>query len=162
MSTSSGSCQRIPVSRIATDGLGIAGRVLPGGVGADAGDLRARRIAGGDVRGLALRVELRAVGVRACARQGAIVALSGLKPKSAEVLLEVARALAFGGRVLVVALAAVEAGIVGGVDPRALAGHGVAIAEVGQGSARDDEAGERDEPGKGRSSAPISLHRLGG
>ena len=63
---------------------GVAGRVLPGGVGANAGDLRALGVARGDVGGATLRVELVAVQVLRAARAdaGAWFAESGLKPKA--------------------------------------------------------------------------------
>ena len=76
--------------------VGIAGRVLPRGVGADAGELGALRIAGGDVGGPALGVELAAVGV--AGRRGAVklrrhrrrVGGVGAEAEEAEVLVEVA------------------------------------------------------------------------
>jgi hypothetical protein len=131
--------------------LRVSNRVLPGRIGADAGDLRAGRVAGGDVGVASLLIELGAVGVL---RLDARRLLRGVRAEAeqAERLLEVAVAVR-GRRVGVVNLAAVELGIVRGVGAGALR-------RIRSGERRHSDAGypQRDRCGHRGCHPPPAPH----
>ena len=130
------------------DRVGVAGRVLPGGVGPDPCDLGALRVARRDVRCAALGVELRAIRVRGRGervqlgrRQRGGVRGVGAEPVQPVLLREVAAAARVALRV--VELAVVEVRVVRRVRARALAGVGARVR--GQRSGRQRQR-QRAEP----------------
>ena len=113
----------------------VAGRVLPRRIGPHPGDLRAGGVAGRGVGLAALGIELRAVGVGRRAlgvrQERQLIRGVGAEAEGPVFLVPVGAAVGRGG-VGVVRLAAVEAGVVGGVGARALGG--VVAGEGGQGT----------------------------